>query len=229
MNAAYDSFVGSAEPLAAGVGSEAAKGAKSLLQKPLIIGVTGGMASGKSTLARMIAGRGIAHVDADALVHQLMRDDADTIAAIGDLVSGVVVNGRIDRGKLAAHIAKHPETLQALEAILHPRVRSLEEGAIAFARRNRLRAVVLDVPLMFETGADELCDIVIAVHTPLAQRRARAFRRAGMTEAKWTRLIARQWPDADRNALADIVISSTIGKAAMRRRTHALLNEWGLL
>jgi dephospho-CoA kinase len=274
MNAAYDSCVGSAEPLAAGVSSEAAKGAKSPLQKPLIIGVTGGMASGKSTLARMIAGRGIAHVDADALVHQLMRDDADTIAAIAktfpaaierhptpplrgsqnpfvDFGGGIAMlavpknpptrfagesgspsRGErplgIDRAALANHIANHPEALQALEAILHPRVRALEEAAIAFAARNRLRGLVLDVPLMFETGADELCDIVIAVHAPVSQRRARAFRRAGMTEAKWNRLVARQWPDADRNALADLVISSTIGKAAMRRRIHTLMHEWGL-
>lgn len=214
-----------------GVSAASAKGGEtppSIKKRSLIIGVTGGMASGKSTLARMIAGRGIAHVDADALVHQLMRDDADTIAAIGDLVPGVVANRRVDRAALATHIAKHPQTLPALEAILHPRVRALEEGAIAFARRNRLRAVVLDVPLMFETGADELCDIVIAAHAPIAQRRARAFRRAGMTQAKWNRLIARQWPDADRNALADIVISTGIGKAAMRRRIHALLCEWGL-
>ncbi len=107
-------------------------------------------------------------------------------------------------------------------------MRALEEAAIRFARRNRLRAVVLDVPLLFETGADELCDVVIVAHAPMSQRRARAFKRVGMTEAKWRRLTTRQWPAADKKHLADIVIHTSMGKAATRKRVMQLMAEWGL-
>lgn len=197
----------------------------------MVIGVTGGMASGKSTLARMLAGRGIAHVDADALVHGLLQHDREVIARIAAAFPSTKhqAPGTINRAALATHITQHPQALATLESILHPRVRALEEGAIAFARRNRLRALVLDIPLLYETGADALCDVVIALHAPMKHRRTRAFKRQGMTEAKWSRLIARQWSDGDRNALADVVIPATLGKAAMRRRIHALMVEWGLL
>lgn len=229
MKARFYPCVAQASHEVAGVSSKAAKGAKSPLQKPIIIGVTGGMASGKSSIARMLAGRGIAHVDADKLVHQLMNHDAGAIAAIGAAFPHAVNKGRIDRGALAAHIIKHPETLSVLEAILHPRVRALEEGAIAFARRNRLRALVLDIPLLFETDADRLCDVVLVAHAPMRHRRARAFARVGMTEAKWNRLLDRQLPEHVRNALADVVIPTAIGKAETRRRVQALMSEWGLL
>ncbi|MES2984300.1 MAG: dephospho-CoA kinase [Pseudomonadota bacterium] len=224
--------------------------------KPLIIGVTGGMASGKSTLARMFAGRGILHLDADTIVHDLMRNDRDTIAAIAAVFPEAVTSPHtvtpshdgahlssvvqmdpvmrrgdsvsIDRARLAAHITRHPEALATLETILHPRVRAVEESTIAAARRNRLRAVILDIPLLFETDAHQLCDIVIVAHAPLHHRRTRAFARPGMTEEKWQRLLARQLPAPIRNAAADIVIPTAIGKAATRRIVMALMREWGL-
>lgn len=196
--------------------------------RPLIIGVTGGMASGKSTLARMICGRGILHSDADRIVHRLLHADAAVRAEIGAAFPAAATAQGINRGALAEHIARHPATLAVLEAILHPRVRAEEEARIAHARRNRLRAVVLDVPLLFETDTDALCDVVLAVHAPLSHRRRRAFARTGMTEEKWQRLLDRQLPDAVRNHAADIVILASLGKAAMRRRVAALMQQWGL-
>ncbi len=195
----------------------------------MVIGVTGGIASGKSSIAAMFSGRGIIHVDADKLVHQLMRNDRDMIAEIIDHFPHVKEGAAISRTALAAEIAKNPQTLSILEHIIHPRVRRAELAAIQMATRNRLRAVVLDIPLMYETGADELCDVVIAAHAPTHHRKRRALGRAGMTHEKFQRLIARQWADADRNALADIVIPTTIGKAATRRFVHRLMVEWGLL
>lgn len=198
------------------------------MKRPLIIGVTGGMASGKSTLAWMIAGRGIAHVDADQLVHQLLQQDRATIAEISAEFRDVSRGTSIDRGKLAKHVAKHPEALAKLEAILHPRVRAMEEEAIAIARRTGLRALVLDIPLLFETDADQLCDVVIVAHASLHHRRRRAFARAGMTEEKWQRLLDRQLPDHHRNALADVVIRTDAGKASARKKIMALMKAWGL-
>jgi dephospho-CoA kinase len=209
-------------------GSSAVNGEKSLHPKPIIIGVTGGMASGKSTVARMFSGRGIIHVDADKLVHQLMRTNRTMIAEI--ITAFPMVKGAhgVNRAALAAHITAHPEALALLESIIHPYVRALETAMIASARRNHLHAVILDIPLLFETDAHLLCDVVIVAHAPLAHRRRRAFARPGMTEAKWNRLLNRQLTDDVRKHAADIVISTAIGKAATRRHVRALMNQWGL-
>lgn len=195
----------------------------------LVIGITGGIASGKSTIARMIAQRGIEHIDADKLVHQLLATDKDTIADISKNFATAVTGGRVDRKALGAAIAQDPAKLKRLEQILHPRVRQAEELAILRARRQRRRAILLDIPLLFETGAEELCDVVIATHAPLPMRRRRAFARLGMTEATFTRLVSRQLSEADRNARADVVIPTTIGKAHTRRMVDSLLKQWKLV
>lgn len=238
--------VAEGEPLAVG-----GLGGKAPLSKPLIIGVTGGIASGKSTVARMISGRGIAHVDADKLVHQLLQHDHATIAHIAAAFPGVVILSNsegsgganaqpdpsaapqddsitINRAALAAHITRHPESLATLEALIHPRVRAAELAAIDTAHRNKLRALVLDIPLLFETDADQLCDVVVVAHASLHHRRRRAFARAGMTEEKWQRLLARQLTHHHRHPRADVVIHTGVGKAATRRHIQAWMKEWGL-
>jgi dephospho-CoA kinase len=96
------------------------------------------------------------------------------------------------------------------------------------ASRNRIQAVVLDVPLLFETGLEAICDVVVVVHAPLSLRRRRAFKRKGMTEEKWNRLLDRQLPSHIRNRLGDHVIFTAIGKAATRRQVMLLMKEWGL-
>lgn len=231
----------------------------------MVIGVTGGMASGKSTLARMFTGRGIVHLDADRIVHRLMRNDRETIAAIGEAFPAAVSplppagegkgegllsspptpsletpgpsprpspasgrGGRINRAALAEAIGNNPEALATLEHILHPRVRAVEVAAINHARRHRRRAVILDIPLLFETDAQTLCDVVIVAHAPITLRRRRAFARAGMTDVKWEKLIARQLPDHVRRRAADIVIPTSLGKAATRRKVQGLMRQWGL-
>lgn len=198
-------------------------------KRPLIIGVTGGMASGKSTLAQMMAGRGIVHVDADKIVHSLLRDDGGMIAEIAAAFPQAVIQNTLSRGALAAEIAKTPARLGLLEGIIHPRVRARELAIIAAARRKHVRALVLDIPLLFETDADQLCDVVIVAHAPLPHRRRRAFSRAGMTQQKWQSLLDRQLPDHHRCRAADIVISTGIGKAATRRALNRLMRRWGLV
>ncbi|MFZ4540941.1 MAG: dephospho-CoA kinase [Rickettsiales bacterium] len=194
----------------------------------MVIGVTGGMASGKTSIARMFSGRGIIHIDADRLVHHLMATDKEMVAAIITAIPSAKAPKGLDRAKLAAHITKHPEALATLEAIIHPRVRAQEEAVIAAARRNGVKAVVLDIPLLFETDAQAMCDVVVVAHAPLAQRRRRAFARAGMNDAKWRRLLDRQLPDHVRNQMADHVIPTGIGKTVTRRVVMKLLREWGL-
>jgi len=194
----------------------------------MVIGVTGGIASGKTTLAAMFAGRAILHIDADTLVHRLMHDDRETIAAIRKTFPNVVSGEVVDRAALARHISQTPPALGALEKIIHPRVRAMEEGAIIHARRQRIKAVVLDIPLLFETDADALCDVVVVAHAPMKLRRRRAFARAGMTDEKWNRLLNRQLPTHIRNRAADVVVHTGIGKAATRRQVMRLMKAWGL-
>jgi len=194
----------------------------------MVIGITGGIASGKSTIARMIARRGIPHIDADKLVHQLLAHDKEVIAEIGKLFSGSVKNLQVDRKALGASIAGDAAKLKRLEQVLHPRVREAEEAAILLAARQRRRAILLDIPLLFETGGEELCDVVIAAHAPLPMRRRRALAR-GMNEATIARLVARQLSEAERNKRADVVIPTTIGKAHTRRLVDALLHQWKLV
>ena len=196
----------------------------------IVIGVTGGMASGKSTIARMLAGRGILHVDADKLVHRLMNSDHGTIRLLSEAFPRARTNsGRIDRAILADAVSQNKNALEKLEAILHPRVRAAEADAIIHAHRRRARAIVLDIPLLFETDAHELCDVVIVAHAPKSLRRRRAFARRGMTEEKWKRLLDRQLPDQERLRYADHVIHTSVGKGATQRAVKKLMKEWGLI
>lgn len=191
-----------------------------------VIGITGGMASGKSTVARLF--EGIPHIDADALVHQLMQEDAPTIEALAAAFPQAVAHGKVDRGVLARLASETPETLTVLEQILHPRVRAMEEQAILKAKESGEKAIILDVPLLFETDAQALCDVVIVVHAPEELRRERAFSRPGMTEAKWQRLLSRQMPDHERLARAHHVIHTSSHMQETAAQVEALKRAWGL-
>lgn len=229
-----DSVCSVREPRAAGVSGEAAKGAGPLLNNLKIIGITGGIASGKTTVARMF--EGIRHLDADAMVHHLMRQDAEIIAAIAAAFPDAVCDmptpnqqtRSIDRAVLARIVSQNLEALRALERILHPSVWALEEQAIAEARAAGEKAIILDVPLLFETDAHTLCDVVIVVHAPLEKRRDRAFARDGMTEEKWQRILARQLPDHERLARAHHVIHTSTSMDETRAQVAALMKELGL-
>lgn len=194
-----------------------------------VIGITGGMASGKSTVAQMFAGPGIRHLDADRLVHQLMREDSDTIAALEAAFPTAVTQGQVDRAALAGLAAQNSSVLVTLEHILHPRVRAKEEEQIEAARAAGDRAIILDIPLLFETDAQVLCDVVIVAYAPRFVRRLRAFRRPGMTQEKWRRLLDRQLPDHVRLRKANSVIPTFFGLSVTRFLVTCLRRRWGLL
>lgn len=194
----------------------------------MVIGVTGGIASGKSTVARMLSRGHLPHIDADKLVHHLLAYDQPTIAEIEHYFPGVTEEGQVSRRKLGQAIAGDEAKLKTLENILHARVRQAEEQAILRYRRQRRRAVIMDIPLLFETGAEQLCDVVIAVAAPLKMRRRRAMARLHMKPETFDRLVKRQLTDAERCARADIVIRSTLGLAFTRRRIDALMKQWKL-
>lgn len=188
----------------------------------IVLGVTGGIASGKSTVARMLCAPGDMHVNADALVHQLFSRDRAVIAALANAFPKAVKNNVASRKALGELVANNADALDRLEAIVHPAVRAAQHRAIAVAARQRRKLVVLDVPLMFESGADALCDAVITVQSSPALQKHRAFKRKGMTAEKFNALIARQLSDAERAAHADMVIYTNRGKAHTRAAVQKL-------
>jgi dephospho-CoA kinase len=172
----------------------------------LVLGLTGSLASGKSTVTAMFAGEGAATFDADAAVHALYRGSAAPLIAAA--FAGVVADGVVDRAKLSASVVGDPAALARLEAIVHPLVRAAEVDFLARAAAAGRRIAVLDIPLLFEAGREAGVDAVVVVSAPPEVRRERALRRPGVTEARFAALSARQLPDADKRARAHFIIDT---------------------
>jgi dephospho-CoA kinase len=172
----------------------------------LVLGLTGSLASGKSTVTAMFAGEGAATFDADAAVHALYRGSAAPLIAAA--FAGVVADGVVDRAKLSASVVGDPAALARLEAIVHPLVRAAEVDFLTRAAAAGRRIAVLDIPLLFEAGREAGVDAVVVVSAPLELRRERALRRPGVTEARFAALSARQLPDADKRARAHFIIDT---------------------
>jgi dephospho-CoA kinase len=183
-----------------------------------IIGLTGSIAMGKSTAARMLRRLGLPIHDADACVHGLFARSGRAVAPISKAFPGVVVNGAVDRNKLGSKVFGKPEELKRLEAIVHPLVRDERDRFLAENRRRRTRLVVLDVPLLYETKGQGLCDKVIVVSAPAFLQRRRALARLEMSAEKLASILARQMPDHKKRQLADVVISTGLGLSDTRRR-----------
>jgi dephospho-CoA kinase len=182
-----------------------------------VLGLTGGIAMGKSTAARLLRDLGVAVHNADAAVHALLAAGGAGVAAVDAAFPGVVRDGAVDRAALGARVFGDPAALGRLEAILHPLARRSAAAFLAAARRRRARVVALDIPLLFETGAGSRVDAVIVVSAPAWLQRARALRRPGMTPAKLAAILARQTPDAEKRRRADAVVASGLGVARARR------------
>lgn len=171
-----------------------------------VLGLTGGIGMGKSTAAAMFVERGHPVWDADAAVHRLYAPGGAAVAPVGQAFPGSVVDGAIDRAVLKAALMIDPTGLKTLETIVHPLVR---QDRAAFLRENaRAPIVVLDIPLLYETGAEAQMDGVAVVSTDEATRRARVLARAGMTDETLDLILSRQLADEDRRARADWIIPS---------------------
>ncbi|MFT8675368.1 MAG: dephospho-CoA kinase [Acetobacter sp.] len=171
-----------------------------------ILGLTGGMGMGKSTVAAMLARAGMPVFDADAVVRKLQSEPGPVLSAMAKLVPDAMAGGRLDRAALRRAVMARPHLLGQLEAIIHPQVRLARARFLARQRRRGARWVVLDIPLLFETGAERLCDHVLVVSAPRWVQARRVAARRGMSAAEASRLIARQMPDARRRLMADTVL-----------------------
>jgi len=176
-----------------------------------ILGLTGGIAGGKSTVSALFAALGAKIVDADAITHQLQQAGTPEVAAIVVKLGGGVLDssGNLDRKALSAAVAADKTVLPFLESILHPAVRREEKRQVAEAEKAGIDLVILDVPLMFEAGSNKLCDAVAVCDAPEAIRKIRAFERPHMTEEKWQAIKARRWPEAEMFSNADILIPTS--------------------
>ncbi|MGH7094141.1 MAG: dephospho-CoA kinase [Stellaceae bacterium] len=198
----------------------------------ITVGLTGSIGMGKSTAAVMLRRLGAPMFDADAEVHRLLGPGGGAVAAVEAAFPGVRnAAGGIDRRRLGERVFGRPEALRRLEAILHPIVRAAELGFIAQARARGLRLVVLDIPLLFETGADLLCDAIVVVTAPLWLQRQRVLRRPGMSPARLAGILAVQMPDREKRLLADFVVETGLGRCLTLRRLAAALRllrreEW---
>ena len=186
-----------------------------------VLGLTGSLGMGKSTTADFFAEEGVPVHDADEVVHRLYAGEA--VPLIERAFPGTTRAGRVERAWLAKRVLDDEEAMARLESIIHPLVRRAEERFLAGARAAGAPVAVLDIPLLFETGADKRCDAVVVVTAPADLQRQRALSRAGMDEAKFAALLARQIPDEEKRARADFIVDSSQGLDFARAQVRAIL------
>ena len=172
------------------------------------LGLTGSIGMGKSTAAGFFAAHGDAVIDADALVHALYRGRA--VAPVEAAFPGVAVDGVIDRKALGAAVIGNPEAMERLEAIVHPMVREEEAARVAAAWEAGRRILILDIPLLFETGREDDVDAVVVVSAPAEIQRQRVMARPGMTEEIFANILSRQMPDAEKRRRAHFVCDTSV-------------------
>jgi dephospho-CoA kinase len=177
-----------------------------------VLGLTGSIGMGKSTAAAMFRRLGVPVHDADAAVHRLFARDRATVAAIAAAFPGTVTDGAVDRQALGAQVFGDPVARRRLEAILHPRVRAATRRFLQRYARAGTPLVVLDIPLLFETGGDRHVDAVVVVSAPAFLQRQRVMRRPGMTAEKFAGILRSQMPDREKRRLADYVVETGISK-----------------
>jgi dephospho-CoA kinase len=185
-----------------------------------VIGLTGSIAMGKSTTARLFAEAGVPVHDADAAVHRLYEGEA--VAAIEAAFPGTTKDGKVDRTALGRRVLGDTAALQRLEQIVHPLVRQSEQRFLREAEAAGAKVVVLDIPLLFETGGDARVDAVVVVSAPAEMQRARVLER-GVSAERFEAMLARQMPDAEKRRRADFVVDSSQGIEHARQQVNQIL------
>lgn len=188
-----------------------------------ILGLTGSIGMGKSTTAKLFAEAGVPVYDADAAVHQLYEGEA--APAIEAAFPGTTANGKVDRSKLSARVVHDPAAIKQLEQIVHPMLGASRQKFFADAEAAKAPVVVLDIPLLFETGGEKRVDAVVVVSTSPEIQRERVLARGTMDEAKLDAIIAKQTPDAEKRKRADFVVDTSHGLEPVRAQITHILAE----
>lgn len=189
----------------------------------IILGLTGSIGMGKSTTAAMFAAEGAPVYDADAEVHALYAPGGAAVAPLEAAFPGVVVDGAVDRARLSQRVVGQPEELKRLEAIVHPLVGATRGAFFEKAQAAGADVVVLDIPLLFETGGEKRVDAVVVVSAPAHMQRLRVLERPGMDEAKLDAILARQMADSEKRARAHYIIDTGQGLEHARAQVREVL------
>ena len=190
-----------------------------------VIGLTGSIGMGKSTTAAMFREAGIPVYDADAAVHAAYDVGGIAVEPVGDAFPGVVKDGRVDREALRQAVLGNPEALKRLNAIVHPLIGRDRAGAFEAAKASGADMIIMDVPLIFETGGEKNMDAVIVVTAPAAMQRERVLAREGMTPERLDAILAQQVPDAEKRSRAHYVIDTSQGLGAARTRVAEIIAD----
>ena len=192
---------------------------------PKIIGLTGSIGMGKSTTAQMFAELGCPVFDADAAVHKLYARGGRAVPLIRAVFPDAVTQGAVDRKRLGDHMRADPLNLKVLESFVHPWVGEIRTEFLAKAKEGGAKAVVFDVPLLFETGGDARVDAVVVATAPPTVQRQRVMARPGMTEALFEMILSKQMADAEKRRRADYIVQTDKGMDAARKQAADILNK----
>jgi dephospho-CoA kinase len=182
-------------------------------RRPYLVGLTGSIAMGKTETGKLFAQLGIPVFDSDAVVRAIYEPGGAAVAPVAAAFPGTVRDERVDRTALAAALGRDPSAFERLEAIVHPLVRKARDGFVRAAAERGDELVIVDIPLLFETGAQREVDAVVVVSAPGDVQERRVLARPGMTPEKLEMLHDRQMPDAEKRAKADFVIETDKGLA----------------
>ena len=189
----------------------------------LLIGLTGSIGMGKSTTAAMFREAGVPVYDADAAVHDLYDEGGAAVGPVGEAFPGVVKDGKVDREALRQRVLGQPEALKRLNAIVHPLVGKDRIGFFDQAKAQGADMVVLDIPLLFETGGHANMDAVVVVTAPPEMQRERVLARPGMTPERLDAILAQQMADAEKRARAHFVVDTSRGLEAARAQVEEII------
>jgi dephospho-CoA kinase len=189
----------------------------------IILGLTGSIGMGKSTTAKLFAEAGAPVYDADATVHRLYEGEA--APAIEVAFPGTTVDGKVDRARLSARVVNDPAAMKRLEGIVHPMLGASRQKFLRDAEQSGAPVVVVDVPLLFETGGEKRVDAVVVVTTSPEIQRERVLARANMTPELLATVLTRQLPDAEKRKRADFVVDTSHGLDPVRARIRDILAE----
>ena len=197
----------------------------------IIVGLTGSIGMGKSTTSAMFAAEGAAVWNADDAVHRLYAVGGAAVEPVGEAFPGVVVNGAVDRVRLAEALGRDDTAFKRLERIVHPLVAQGRGADLDAARAAGIRLAVLDIPLLFETGGDAAMDAVVVVTADAEIQRDRVLARPGMTPERFAAILERQTPDAEKRRRADFVVDTGRGletaKAQVQQIVETILSpDW---
>jgi dephospho-CoA kinase len=188
-----------------------------------ILGLTGSIGMGKSTTAKLFTEAGVPVYDADAAVHRIYEGEA--ASAIEAAFPGTTVGGKVDRAKLSAKVVHDPAAIKQLEQIVHPMLGASRQKFLDDAERSGAPVVVMDIPLLFETGGEKRVDAVVVVSTDPATQRERILARGTMTNEALDAILARQLPDAEKRKRADFVVDTSHGLDPVRTAIRDILAE----